>query len=237
MKKFKTIKFIQLTLTIMFDVIFFFILYFNKSLRSQIFSNDSLTILCTFVWILCVFSFVFIIYDFQKILEIQIDNHELNKEAYLDNLTGIPNRTNLDKVFINLKDEAVFKKMGCSIIQLINLNDVNDKFGHTAGDNLIQDFSNIFEAVGDQYGFVERNGGNEYLALFEECDHLKMKSFFTDLNNSISLYNRDSKHLTIEIIYAYVLNTEINTLVMSDLIGQAYKQLTKVHRSNQKEFK
>ena len=151
MKKFKTIKFIQLTLTIMFDIIFFFILYFNKSLRSQIFSNNSLTILCSLVWILCIFSFAFIIYDLQKILEIQIDHHELNKEAYLDNLTGIPNRTNLDKVFINLKNEAVFKKMGCSIIQLINLNDVNDKFGHTAGNNLIQDFSNIFEEVGDQY--------------------------------------------------------------------------------------
>jgi diguanylate cyclase (GGDEF)-like protein len=217
----------------MFVLIFFCILYFNKSIRNQVFSNQPLTILCFFVWILCIFTFGFIIYDIQKILEIQIDNHELNKEAYLDNLTGIPNRTNLDKVFINLKDEAVFKKMGCGIIQLINLNDVNDKFGHTSGDNLIQDFSNIFEAVGDKYGFVERNGGNEYLALFEECDHLKMKSFFTDLNTSISLYNQNSKHLPIEIIYAYVLNTEINTLVMSDLIGQAYKELTKAHRTNQ----
>ena len=225
MKHFKYVKFFQLALSILFDIVFFVVLLAYPELKYTVFTNRPLTILCIFIWVLCIGTFLFLLYDIQKILEIEITHHELNKEAYLDDLTGIPNRHSLDLVFQTHSDKKDLSNMGCGIFMLSNLVSINNEKGHEAGDQMIQNFSALFEEVGDHYGFVGRNSGNKYLAFFEECTKEKMETFQKDLNDSIKSYNQNNTDCPIFFQSAYVLNSELHVTSMTDLIGQAYQKL------------
>ena len=225
MKQFKFVKYIQLSCSILFDFAFFCILFFLPTLRYTVFRDKNLTILCVTMWILCIGTLGFLIYDIQKILELEVTHHELNKEAYLDNLTGIPNRKSLDHLFGSSVDEEKLCHMGCGVIQLSNLAQINEQYGHERGDDAIQDFCNIFEAIGDRFGFVVRNGGNEYVALFQNCTDATMQAFFGEMKNALKEYNQSNLHIPLSIEYAYILNQEAKASILTDLIGLAYRKL------------
>ncbi len=228
MKLLKNMKFVQLGLSILFDIAFFVVLLTNEVLRNSVFSNSYLTILCMCMWALCIVTLIFLIFDIQQILVLEVSNHELSKEAYLDYLTGIPNRHSLDVFFRSYTDEEHLKDMGCGVIMLKDLDEINAKLGREKGDEVIQSFSNIFEAIGDRYGFVGRNGGNEYVALFEDCDDKKMEDFFHDLTESVNMYNRDEQNTPLHLSFAYVLNRNEGAKVITELIGIAYRKLGRV---------
>lgn len=227
MKQFKSVKFVQLGLIIILDLVFFGIVYYNPSLRSTIYSNSSITILFYIMWALCIIYLGFTTYDLQKIMKVELFQHELNKEAYVDPLTGIPNRTSLDRVSHDFLDDEALAHLACGVFQVSNLNAINRKYGHEAGNTLLRSFSNMLGAVGDSYGFVGRNGGNEFIALFEECGEERMKIFLSDITECLHLYNNNKDNIPIEIAYAYAINETVHAKVATDLICTAYKNLNK----------
>lgn len=223
MKHFKSVKYIQLGLLALFIFFYAGILFFIPNFRYTVFTNPQLLILCVLMWILCVTTLCFTIYDIQRILELEITHHELNKEAYLDELTGIPNRHGVDSTFASYDVPSRLPKLGCVLIWIENINEINDQLGRTAGNNSIQRFSELFEKIGDSYGFVARNGGNEYLALFDNCDKFKIESFIKSLRKELSENSKAENIPEIKIKYSSALNSELNTASVSELIGAAYR--------------
>lgn len=224
MNKFKKMKFMQLGVVIVAAVAYLAILCANPVLRSRVFTDKPLLMLCTMMWALLIVTLVFYLMDIHEMLKLEMDNHELNREAYLDRLTGIPNRNSVDRLFNSYTNADTLPGVGCAVIRIADLREINDEHGHENGDRIIRQFSMIFESVGDRYGFVGRNGGNEFLAVFEKCDKEKMETFFRDLNESIEMYNGGNGNIPITIEYHYVLNSEENVHIMTDLIGRAYSK-------------
>ena len=70
-----------------------------------------------------------------------------------------------------------------------------------------------------------RNGGNEFLAVFEECDDELVVQFIADLYVAINLYNMSHKETPIEIEYAYALNDAEQVSRLADLLTVAYRNL------------
>ncbi len=225
MNSFKVSKYIQLALTILFDIAFFTILIVEPALRYAVFSNRYLLTLCIIMWAFSIVTLAFLVSDLHKILELEITHHELNKEAYLDDLTGIPNRHSLDSVFDEYESSDSISKLGCAIVKLSNLIEINNDLGRSSGDEAIRVFSDIFETAGESYGFVVRNGGNEYLAVIEDCTDSRMQEFIKGLKAAIEANNMNRENIQLEIEYAYVINSDIEADHMSDLIGAAYKKL------------
>ena len=224
-KYFKRSKTIQLVILILFELTFFFILTVNRRFRDNIFTNNSLFIICVVVWSFMIFCFIFILYDFIKMREFAKESHVLNQTAYLDNLTGIPNRNSCDLIFKRFQTPESLASLGCFMLSISNLEDTNTFLGHVAGDKLIQDFCSIFEKVGDEFGFVCRNGGNEYIAILEHCDTTQMQLFVKELNRSLKEYNLLHDSAPIKIMYGYVLNAEFGTNDFQALLSATYKQL------------
>ena len=105
--------------------------------------------------------FLPILYSF---LEIQ------NSEIYSDALTGINNRRRME-IFLqdmihNVNDQKPFT------LYLIDVNDfkqVNDKFGHIAGDRALQLVADALHNVSDRlHGFCARYGGDEFVLITGE---------------------------------------------------------------------
>ena len=95
---------------------------------------------------------------------------ELERLAYHDHLTGLPNRTLLQEHL----DLAIARggRQGHGVALLfLDLDDfklVNDRFGHAAGDRLLRDVARRLEAVTRSSDLLARHGGDELLLLVSD---------------------------------------------------------------------
>lgn len=106
-----------------------------------------------------------------------------------------------------------------------NLRMINETKGHSAGDRMILDFCSIFEEIGDKFGFVGRNGGNEYVMVMNACTHEGMQRFIEELTEHLEEYNTQHTEAPIDFQYAYLLNTDVKAQVFSQLLTATYNKL------------
>lgn len=98
--------------------------------------------------------------------------HEKNlyNIAYYDKLTGIPNRRLVDEIV----EEAILlskeKKAAMMFIDLDRFKYVNDTFGHSAGDVLLQESTNRVKGVIRETDSLIRLGGDEFLAVLPNTE-------------------------------------------------------------------
>ncbi len=226
LKHYKILKFVQLIVLIIIGIISFLLLVLNISLRTEIFQNHNLLILSATIWILLIVGFVFLLFDFSRLEDMISENHELNKATYLDNLTGIPNRYSCDLIFQSYSTEKSVNNVGCCVLTIKNLLDINKTRSHDEGDAIIRNFCNVLESVGDRYGFVGRNGGNEFLVVIDHCTESLMQEFIEQLHEELDTYN--NIHIDkLEILYEYALNSVEQVSRFADLVAICCRKLQK----------
>lgn len=218
-------KTIQLIFFIILEASFFLILITNKELRSSVFTDTGLFTLCFITWILCILILLSLFYDIYQLRSFSVTNLELQQLAYLDNKTGIPNRTSLDIIFKSYSTEESLKDVGCCLFTIDNLNMLNESVGREAGDEMIQNFCTILEETGDKYGFVGRNGGNEFIMVINNCTDELMEHFFNTLDNRLKLHNEEHTQTPIIINRAYTLNSQEHHASFSRLLTATYNKL------------
>ena len=99
------------------------------------------------------------------------DQIEHNKYLALhDELTGLPNRRLfLDRLAISLeRARRMESKAALLVIDLNHFKQVNDTFGHHAGDLLLKKVSNLFVSRVRRSDTVARTGGDEFSLILEE---------------------------------------------------------------------
>ncbi len=120
--------------------------------------------------------FVNITNSFSKVAEY----NSLQRVAYEDALTELPNRAFMDK---KLNE---YEKSGndyCIIsIDINGLKDVNDKFGHAAGDKLISGFAKELKSVFEDVGTPARIGGDEFMVVLGNDKVKEIRRLLTDLD-------------------------------------------------------
>jgi two-component system, sensor histidine kinase LadS len=109
--------------------------------------------------------------DFASQVGISIENarlfHEINRMATTDGLTGACNRTH----FLQLA-EAGFKQcldnripLSMVMVDIDNFKQINDRFGHLAGDKVIQQLVYSLNQIMDSSGKTGRYGGEEFIVM------------------------------------------------------------------------
>jgi len=92
---------------------------------------------------------------------------EVSSQARLDHLSQVNNRRSFDEkqkeLFATLKDGWTHSLL---ILDIDNFKQVNDTFGHEAGDQLIIKFGNALKASLRNSDFIARLGGDEFCVLF-----------------------------------------------------------------------
>ena len=92
---------------------------------------------------------------------------EVSSQARLDHLSKVNNRRSFDEkqkeLFASLKDGWSHSLL---IMDIDNFKQVNDTFGHEAGDQLIIKFGNALKASLRNSDFIARLGGDEFCVLF-----------------------------------------------------------------------
>ena len=96
---------------------------------------------------------------------------ELEEVARRDDLTGLLNRKAMTKAlaFEAERAAATETRYGIIWIDIDDFKSVNDRFGHAAGDALLEDLGRVVREELQPYTHVARWGGDEFLVLLSAC--------------------------------------------------------------------
>jgi two-component system cell cycle response regulator len=103
----------------------------------------------------------------KKMRELKNKNKAYYKMAFTDSLTGIYNRTMLDKYSKELFKEGE-KVVGVITFDIDKFKSVNDTYGHDMGDEVIKKFASSISYAIKEKDYAIRNGGDEFLVIIEE---------------------------------------------------------------------
>ena len=113
----------------------------------------------------------------QDITELKHYQEQVESMAFRDGLTGLPNRTLLlDRIHQALPfSERTHRELAVCFIDLDGFKEINDRFGHDAGDRLLQAVAVRMQACLRANDTVARLGGDEFVLVLaqlhsrEEC--------------------------------------------------------------------
>jgi diguanylate cyclase (GGDEF)-like protein len=97
---------------------------------------------------------------------------EMSFKAERDFLTGLPNRALLaDRLAQSITlAQRHGKKVALMYLDLDNFKDINDSFGHSVGDQLLQSAAKRLEGCIRHSDTVSRQGGDEFVVLLPEIE-------------------------------------------------------------------
>ncbi|NCT00233.1 hypothetical protein CO116_00240 [Candidatus Falkowbacteria bacterium CG_4_9_14_3_um_filter_38_19] len=102
-----------------------------------------------------------------------IENRKLRPMAFLDALTGLPNRRLFDEYLTKeLARTKRFKtKMAVAVLDLDKFKRVNDNYGHSAGDKVLIEVAARLKAVVRSYDIVARpnSAGDEFYVIMPDA--------------------------------------------------------------------
>jgi diguanylate cyclase (GGDEF)-like protein len=151
-----------------------------------------------------------------------VHDHVLKRAVYVDTLTGIPNRFSCDQIFEKYESGTDISKLGCALIVIDNLDEINREHGRSSGNVALKEFSSVVERVSAYYGFVGRNNGNEFLVVIDNCTGDKMDRFMGELQKEIDIYNKTSGGYAIRIKQSKVLNEVLGLDDFRELVAKLY---------------
>ena len=96
---------------------------------------------------------------------------EAEKMALLDHLTGLPNRRHAE-LTLGLEFAAATRgrRLAVVVFDLDHFKQVNDRYGHDAGDQTLRAFANILKASTRRMNLSARFGGEEFISILADCD-------------------------------------------------------------------
>ena len=103
--------------------------------------------------------------------ELELANHDLRRLAATDALTGLNNRGAFEEHLVRELSRAFRYSTELSLV-LLDVDQFklfNDRFGHSAGDDVLRTVARLIRAAARGTDFVARFGGEEFVVLLPHC--------------------------------------------------------------------
>lgn len=133
----------------------------------------------------------------ERTKELEEANRKLREETLTDPLTGLSNRRAFESHFKDIcqlaqRNGAEVSVVMCDIDYFKN---INDSFGHTAGDDILREFGDIMRnSLQRSSDFIARYGGEEFVIVLYDTDINDAKQVCIRIQNNIkSLHGFESQ--------------------------------------------
>ncbi len=227
MKKQDILKIIQLIVFVLLTAVCVYCIVLDPEIYHLIAQDAHIRLVCVLLWITLGLSFLFILLDFNFSSAFKKDYRELDYAVHSDPLSGLANRLSADAMIEKYLDKPVPDDFACMMIDLTNIRQTNELYGHLAGNMLIRDFSDMLNTASAGLCYVARNGGNKFLAIFEKTDEDHVAAFLQNVKKEVKEYN--SSHGVCPICYrvgvAFHEEETANLKSVPDLIALANRRI------------
>lgn len=135
----------------------------------------------------------------------------LKKQAFQDELTGLPNRSMFIKQLKYFCESRNDRKQGCLIImQLNDLVQVNKEFGHIKANDLLKKLAELMNNVSEQYSseMVARLSGSEFAILIESVNTDVILQLGKTLQNKLADIAREMQFKNEDIAHIGMVTTQ-----------------------------
>lgn len=142
----------------------------------------------TLTLFIALFMFAFNRYSYElrsRIIDNIKINYELIRMATHDDLSGLLGRSEFEKQFENF-NSSKSHSMALLFIDLDNFKNLNDTLGHRTGDEAIVSVSNILRRQVEKRGLACRQGGDEFVLLFNDYELEKLKEIGEEIIYSVN---------------------------------------------------
>jgi diguanylate cyclase (GGDEF)-like protein len=107
--------------------------------------------------------------------DLEKSNDRLKRLAETDGLTGLPNHRKIQEIFRHEMDRAqrYDHPLSLMMIDIDHFKQINDRYGHPAGDEVLKRLSSCFEESTREIDAVGRYGGEEFMFVVPETEESK----------------------------------------------------------------
>lgn len=134
---------------------------------------------------------------------------EIEFLSFHDYLTGLYNRRYMDQSVIDL-DKDRYLPLGTMILDVNDLKEMNDQFGHQSGDEMLKKVSRILEQTISPKDVLGRIGGDEFLILSPNSSDEAMYELKHQLMNIFEKENLKGQPISVAIGYSVKNDAEQN---------------------------
>lgn len=186
----------------------------NSSLRLDIEGQDEISMLAN---------------EINKMLQAQEETEKLlHTYSLTDDLTGLYNR----RGFITLAEQQ-FKiadrsrgEMLLIFMDVDNLKDINDRFGHLEGDRALIDIAEIIKETFRESDIVARIGGDEFVILTAETVSLNYEKIVSRLIENIKKFNqKQPRKYILSVSIGFAKYDPDNPQSIDELIAEADRRM------------
>lgn len=162
---------------------------------------------------------ILVIIQMIQAMKMARSNKALEKKAYIDVHTGLPNKSRCEEILNDT--EVICETTACMMFDLNNLKVVNDTKGHSAGDQLIFEFAQLLRRVIPKEEFVGRYGGNEFMAVIYDTNKQEIEKILEKLRIEVEQHNHNDNMDAISYAHGWALSNEYENCSMQLLFDRA----------------
>tara|TARA_B100000927_G_scaffold291682_1_gene295598 strand:+ start:65055 stop:66494 length:1440 start_codon:yes stop_codon:yes gene_type:complete len=164
---------------------------------------------------------------------------ELHRQAITDEMTGVPNRRyvfeQLEKSFDDIEKNSK-EHFATAIFDIDHFKNVNDTYGHAAGDEIIKKVCNLATSIIKSPNIFGRIGGEEFLAvIFNDSEnHLQQicEKIRTSVEKDETLF--DNQKISVTLSGGVCFSNESSSV--SDLVNKADERLYLAKKNGRNKF-
>ncbi|MCL2138954.1 MAG: GGDEF domain-containing protein [Treponema sp.] len=130
----------------------------------------------------------------------------VQSDEYIDPLTGIGNRSSINKFTAKLSNHITNDLWAIVMIDMDHFKAINDTLGHQEGDRALCDIASIFKKCLKTSDFIARYGGDEFLIITKviKNEEKSIKILMDNIQTSVDRFNADIiRPFVLEISYGY----------------------------------
>ena len=171
------------------------------------------------------------------ILLIYVQRRDIN----LDYLTGVVNRRGIDIALNRAIADSKEKQFAAVMIDVDYFKSINDKYGHKAGDEVLESIAQVLRSSFGKNDVVGRFGGDEFCVITKTNDEKALKHKMNIVKNSIAdieWSNKDDIDLSISTgiaVYDYSSGMKVKDF-MEHIDRKMYKEKLEHHLSDRRHY-
>jgi diguanylate cyclase (GGDEF)-like protein len=148
---------------------------------------------------------------------------EQASEARIDSLTGLANRRAVEEILAAeiSRAQRFAHELAVVLLDLDRFKEINDSFGHPAGDVMLRAVSRLLTSLARQGDTVARWGGEEFVVVLPETDPVGAQRFAERLRRTIEAHSVGDMQTSTSCGVASMLPED----TVEDLLGAADQAL------------